>query len=565
MTEVISTIPSRIKNAAIDGHVCGAEDIDYGSSAIHIAKYDKDGNELSLESQIIAENTIYVIHHDFELEDDFTIPNNCVLYFEGGGISGEYTLTFSNNVLAGFPKILCDVAGNVYKADITWFGAVSGDNTIDSGAIINKVASITKHIIIPNGDFYIIDTPVLIAGDKIVDWYGVIHYIGTTTNIEVFVIYYLVTLNMYGQLICESPNIDYTGELGSRIFGLVVKNIIQRKVFVGDVYSFNVNLMIIGEGAGCAYNVFYINTLTHGNIGLLITQKNNAGGTRGYANENTFIGGRIKQYGTWDYSTCEAHAVVVKKIYNDDSYDRCNSLYFLRMCTEGPSSYIPYVFNNVSNVFVIAGRTEGVSNCARLSGRTGGITIEAIEGGAGIDYTGLVQSTLDNLFYDRGPEIYYQLDIHNPLYGEISNGSYIAKNLWQFVDVYGGNSSGALTYDTTKDLVNNIGFKVVFSDAKYNFLSLNVTNDGTTRRSYHINPIRKFDGTSIPADDSRENTVVRCARLNYNSVYHYFVDGADYGYVSLIFTPDVKEVMVNMISLRSVNVGISNGYITTGY
>jgi hypothetical protein len=38
-------------------------------------------------------NTIFVIRYDFTLGEDITIPDNCVLEFDGGSISGAYTLT----------------------------------------------------------------------------------------------------------------------------------------------------------------------------------------------------------------------------------------------------------------------------------------------------------------------------------------------------------------------------------------------------------------------------------------------------------------------------------------
>lgn len=41
-------------------------------------------------------NTIFIIQYDFVLAEDITIPDRCVLKFDGGSISGAYTLTGTN-------------------------------------------------------------------------------------------------------------------------------------------------------------------------------------------------------------------------------------------------------------------------------------------------------------------------------------------------------------------------------------------------------------------------------------------------------------------------------------
>lgn len=59
-----------------------------------------------------SENTIYVIKYDFTLNEDITIPSNCILQFDGGSISGEHTITGQNTgIEAGLVKIFgIDVA-----------------------------------------------------------------------------------------------------------------------------------------------------------------------------------------------------------------------------------------------------------------------------------------------------------------------------------------------------------------------------------------------------------------------------------------------------------------------
>ena len=83
MTEIKQAIPSRVYNAATGGHVCGAEDIDFGSKVVHLVP------SKTFEEQVTTANTIYVIHDDFTLSSNISIPANCVLEFDGGSIKGD--------------------------------------------------------------------------------------------------------------------------------------------------------------------------------------------------------------------------------------------------------------------------------------------------------------------------------------------------------------------------------------------------------------------------------------------------------------------------------------------
>lgn len=94
--------------------------------------------------QLTQENTIYVIRYDFELDENITIPANCVLQFEGGSISGEHTITGQNTgIEAGLVKIFgtnVTLGGswNVAEAYPEWFGA-KGDGVTDDTDCISDL------------------------------------------------------------------------------------------------------------------------------------------------------------------------------------------------------------------------------------------------------------------------------------------------------------------------------------------------------------------------------------------------------------------------------------------
>ena len=96
------------------------------------------------QDMINEANTIYIIRYDYTLKEDITIPANCVLQFDGGSISGEFTLTGANTCIeAGLVKIFdtdITLAGtwNVEKVFADWF-EVSYNGTDESELLQNAI------------------------------------------------------------------------------------------------------------------------------------------------------------------------------------------------------------------------------------------------------------------------------------------------------------------------------------------------------------------------------------------------------------------------------------------
>lgn len=169
MTEHKIPIPSRIYNAAVGGHVAGADQIiddktgltldkvaggaleekeytsgsNNGMGRVILRKNIVEGVNTLTQSMINKNNTIYVIQYDFTLGENITIPENCILEFDGGSISGTYTITGNNTEInARLVKIFntdvtIDGFWNVTEAYPEWFGA-KGDQTFDDTKYIQK-------------------------------------------------------------------------------------------------------------------------------------------------------------------------------------------------------------------------------------------------------------------------------------------------------------------------------------------------------------------------------------------------------------------------------------------
>lgn len=129
------------------------------------------GVNLLKQNMFPKPNTIYVIRHDFVLTSNITIPENSVLLFDGGSISGAFEICLNGVMLMGLPKILCCFSGEVSNnnVDVTWFG-----ETYDEGLKkLNDICKIASVIIVPKGEYKVSNTICVRDIDhKTIEFYG---------------------------------------------------------------------------------------------------------------------------------------------------------------------------------------------------------------------------------------------------------------------------------------------------------------------------------------------------------------------------------------------------------
>ena len=81
--------------------------------------------QVPFATQVTEPNTKYVIKHNFVLNGDVTIPENCILEFDGGSISGEHTINGQNTKIEGKVKLSESTFGGTFALSevyIDWFG-----------------------------------------------------------------------------------------------------------------------------------------------------------------------------------------------------------------------------------------------------------------------------------------------------------------------------------------------------------------------------------------------------------------------------------------------------------
>lgn len=94
-------------------------------------------------------NTVFVIQYDYVLGENITIPEGSVLLFDGGKISGAYTMTGSNTAIdANLVRVFGTdtvFAGtwNIKEVYPEWFGAKGDDTTDDTAAFMAMASFVT--------------------------------------------------------------------------------------------------------------------------------------------------------------------------------------------------------------------------------------------------------------------------------------------------------------------------------------------------------------------------------------------------------------------------------------
>lgn len=142
-----------------------------GLGRIYLRKNITGNKNILTQDMINIGNTIYIIQYDYDLNGaTITIPDNCVLQFDGGSISngtiiGNNTIIDALNSLHIFNNIN---ANGTYKSEcyVDWFGAIPYyediDNPINSDASIQlALNSGFREIRFNVGIYYIANTLLL--------------------------------------------------------------------------------------------------------------------------------------------------------------------------------------------------------------------------------------------------------------------------------------------------------------------------------------------------------------------------------------------------------------------
>lgn len=166
----INNLPDE-EDLTTDGFVLRLKDREYdeksfsGLGKIILRKNIKviDGAAYNVLTQdmINEPNTIYEIRYDFDLNGgEITIPEGCVLDFQGGSFSNGAIVGNNTSIVASLFKIFninVNILGtwNVDRAYPEWFGAKADKENYDSRLAIQKTIDSFKHTVL-NGVYYVL-------------------------------------------------------------------------------------------------------------------------------------------------------------------------------------------------------------------------------------------------------------------------------------------------------------------------------------------------------------------------------------------------------------------------
>lgn len=506
-------------------------------------------------SQVGDNDTIYEIRYDFDLGGaSVTIPARCVLKFDGGSIKNG-TVFFNQTGLLGSPKILCDVLGKLDVADITWFGAIPEDNTIDCATIINKAQSVSARLIIPDGTFFV-KSAIIIDHPNVIDWFGTLSYIGSETDIRVITIKrHYISFNMAGSLSCESGSLSHLNASLTNIIGLTLDTFNYGEILIGEVLNFNTGVMCIGDGGGFANNKISIKQIINNNIGLLITQDNG-----GWANENLFIGGKIGVYSSWDNTVATAHFIVAKKIYGTDTYNKVNSLCFIKLNLESSAlNLLPVILENAEGVMFEQCRYEGITTSAvKLYGNCRRIFVSSAYGTDLIDYSDITYSTTHfpiSLF--GGAENYKSVAISIAEHVVINGVQAIPQSLvygMSLSTAYGLNKYNIVDYNSDGDYFSNILISLdLYNDNQNKVIGVRVPEFTSIRNYIYVAGYETHDGAAV--DQSK---VLITAGLSLSGSGKYYQSGTRIAETELFVDRNIKRLYIGFRVAREIELRIPN-------
>lgn len=296
-TALFAIAPEKLHAAILDGGVASG-------IVKKVLKKNAVGGVSTLSQDMMNQaNTIYIIQNDFVLSSNIIIPANCILLFEGGSVGGTYTLQGTNTgIIAGLVTIIkrdLKIAGTwaLECAYPEWVGGKANDMSVDNSLAINYLVKQRLPIRIPNNHYYC-KTPIVLENVPFV-LDGTLEYNGSKTNITFLTLYRYDPSNyiaLNGKILGNAKVINYTKNNNSNLVGVHFRSCNNNQIYIASVWFFNIGIKVSDyDGIGCCYNQFYIGEIWNTNKAILVTW-GEAGNHKGWANENSFIGGRYSHY-----------------------------------------------------------------------------------------------------------------------------------------------------------------------------------------------------------------------------------------------------------------------------
>lgn len=201
-----------------------------GMGRVILRKNMVNGVNVLTQEMINQSNTIYEIRYDFTLDEDITIPANCILEFDGGSISGAYTISGNTYIKAEdisiFDGVSVELRNDVIYANWWKFGNDLEKNSINLQHVFDAAYS-------AHGCVVKVTEPITFSQTVTIWSYSTNSYNGYTLSIE-------------GQQTASPLFIFNNSTEGSKAF--VIKRKTDGSTMNGHCVKFN-NIFILSENA----------------------------------------------------------------------------------------------------------------------------------------------------------------------------------------------------------------------------------------------------------------------------------------------------------------------------
>lgn len=121
---------------------------------------------VSLSEQMTNTNTVYDVRYDFNISSTLSVPNGCVLLFNGGSLQGG-TIYFNGTKLSGDVKVYSNIRGSIYGG-IAWIDWFIRDFSTDITDVLNQLLSVVKRVNFTARTYYINGTINVPSGKQLI-------------------------------------------------------------------------------------------------------------------------------------------------------------------------------------------------------------------------------------------------------------------------------------------------------------------------------------------------------------------------------------------------------------
>lgn len=315
--------------------------------------------------QVTQAHTIYEVRYDFELNKEVALPDGCILYFNGGSLSGS-RIACANTMLLGLPR-LHSISGLVRNDEVkaSWFSADNYDDILKSCLDSECYLDVDKDISF-SGKEVTAEKSILIKGSKTLNGIPCIIFKGDRIDIKGVSLntdkgnIFIYVGGAARKVKIDIDSIDFDGKNACRRFihraneeneVVGVLNVVNSKIH--DLLEYGINWSdscVDGKVSGCTFtNIGSLSEATYYQMGIRL-------GNYPYLCENTKISHNVFKDIVCVYmdgeDTKETHAIIIYGNNNTIASNYVDEIYSNRADrdpgTETEGLYVKGSYNIIS-------------------------------------------------------------------------------------------------------------------------------------------------------------------------------------------------------------------------